>query len=100
MRRAEPGLTIEGEMQADVALLPKAREPYPFMRLEEPANVLIFPNLDAGNIGYKLLNAMGSEVIGPLVLGMRRPVNVLQQGAGVSTVVHMTSLTVASAIHR
>ena len=65
--------------------------------LEGAANVLIFPNLSAGNIAYKLLSAMGSEVIGPLVLGMRRPVNVLQQGASVSTVVHMTALTVARA---
>ncbi|MAQ16759.1 MAG: NADP-dependent malic enzyme [Sandaracinus sp.] len=100
VRRAQPELIIEGEMQADVALLEAAREPYPFMRLDEPANVLIFPSLNAGNIAYKLLNAMGSEVIGPLVLGMERPVNVLQQGASVSTVVHMTSLTVARAIRR
>ncbi|MBO6934898.1 MAG: NADP-dependent malic enzyme [Deltaproteobacteria bacterium] len=100
VRRAQPELMIEGEMQADVALLEQARAPYPFMQLQEPANVLIFPSLNAGNIAYKLLNAMGSEVIGPLVLGMERPVNVLQQGASVSTVVHMTSLTVARAIRR
>ena len=100
VRRAQPDLIIDGEMQADVALLEEAQKPYPFMRLEGPANVLIFPSLDAGNIGYKLLNAMGSEVIGPLVLGMQRPVNVLQQGASVPTVVHMTSLTVARAIRQ
>ena len=100
VRAARPDLMIDGEMQADVALLPKAREPYPFSRLEGSANVLVFPNLDAGNIGYKLLGALGSEVIGPLVLGMERPVNVLQQGASVSTIVHMTSLTVAQALHR
>ena len=100
VRRAQPELIIEGEMQADVALLEGAREPYPFMALDEPANVLIFPGLASGNIAYKLLNATGSEVIGPLVLGMERPVNVLQQGASVATVVHMTSLTVARAIRR
>ena len=97
VKRLRPDLQVEGEMQADVALLESARGPYPFASLEGAANVLIFPNLSAGNIAYKLLSAMGSEVIGPLVLGMRRPVNVLQQGASVSTVVHMTALTVARA---
>jgi malate dehydrogenase (oxaloacetate-decarboxylating)(NADP+) len=62
--------------------------------------VLVFPNLDAGNIAYKLLAASGEgEVIGPLVLGMKHPVNVLQQGASVSTIVHMTAITVARASH-
>ena len=94
-----PDIAIDGEMQADVALLDEAREPYPFAAFTGAANVLIFPSLDAGNIAYKLLSAAGgAEVIGPLVLGMKRPVNVLQQGASVSTIVHMTSLTVASAI--
>ena len=60
--------------------------------------MLIFPNREAGNIAYKLLAALGSEVIGPIVLGVRRPVNVLSQGASVSKIVHMTSLTVAHAI--
>ena len=100
VREAEPDLAIEGEMQADVALLEAARKPYPFLALDGPANVLIFPSLNAGNIAYKLLNASGSEVIGPLVLGMQRPVNVLQQGANVSTVVHITALTVARAIRQ
>jgi malate dehydrogenase (oxaloacetate-decarboxylating)(NADP+) len=98
LKQARPDLQVDGEMQADVALLREARKPYPFCELDGPANVLVFPNLDAGNIAYKLLNAMGNEVIGPLVLGMRRPVNVLQQGARVETIVHMTALTVARAI--
>ncbi len=85
-------------MQADVALVEELRAPYPFQRLDGPANVLIFPNLSAGNIAYKLLGASGSDIIGPLVLGTRKPVNVLQQGASVSSVVHMTTLTVARAI--
>ena len=98
VRKLRPDLEVEGEMQADVALLDHAREPYPFMRLSGSANVLVFPNLGAGNIAYKLLGAAGSQVIGPLVLGMAKPVNVLQQGANVSTIVHMTSMTVARAI--
>ena len=98
VKERRPDLQVDGEMQADVALTAEARAPYPFMELDRPANVLVFPNLDAGNIAYKLLSAMGNEVIGPLVLGMRRPVNVLQQGARVETIVHMTALTVARAI--
>ena len=98
-KRSRPQYEIEGEMQADVALVDELRTPtYPFAELTGSANVLIFPNLSAGNIAYKLLSAMGSEVIGPIVLGMRKPVNVLQQGAGVASVVHMTTLTVARAI--
>jgi len=98
VRERRPDIPVEGEMQADVALDEEARAPYPFAQLDGPANVLIFPSLDAGNIGYKLLGAMGSEVIGPLVLGMRKPVNVLQQGASVSTIVHMATLTASWAI--
>ncbi|MEC7521110.1 MAG: NADP-dependent malic enzyme [Myxococcota bacterium] len=98
VRERRPDLEVDGEMQADVALLEQAREPYPFTTLSGSANVLVFPNLDAGNIAYKLLAALGSEVIGPIVLGVRKPVNVLSQGANVSKIVHMTSLTVAHAI--
>ncbi len=99
VRATRPDIEVDGEMQADVALLEEARKPYPFIRLTGPANVLVFPNLGAGNIAYKLLASTGHQVIGPLVLGMAQPVNVLQQGASVSTIVHMTSLTVARA-HR
>jgi len=99
VKELRPDLMVDGEMQADVALLPELREPYPFSALKGAANVLIFPNLDAGNIAYKLLAAAGdSEVIGPLVLGMKRPVNVLQQGASVSSIVAMTAITAARAI--
>ncbi|MEM9072804.1 MAG: phosphate acyltransferase, partial [Myxococcota bacterium] len=97
-KKLRPGIEIEGEMQADVALQSEMRAPYPFSDLTGPANILVFPNLAAGNIAYKLLGATGSEVIGPMVLGTRQPVNVVQQGANVSSVVHMTTLTVARAI--
>ncbi|MDH5491671.1 MAG: NADP-dependent malic enzyme [Myxococcales bacterium] len=94
-----PELQIDGEMQANVALLEEDRSAYPFCKLKGPANVLVFPNLDAGNVAYKLLAVSGSgEIIGPLVLGMRKPVNVLQMGTSVSTIVHMTTLTVARAL--
>jgi malate dehydrogenase (oxaloacetate-decarboxylating)(NADP+) len=93
-----PELMIDGEMQANVALDEEARAPYRFSKLKGPANILIFPNLDAGNAAYKLLAATGgADVIGPMVMGMRKPVNVLQQGANVDAIVHMTAITVARA---
>lgn len=97
VKALRPDIVVDGEMQANVALDDEARAPYPFSALESPANVLIFPNLDAGNIAYKLLASLGeAPVIGPIVLGLRQPVNVLQQGASVDDIVHMTSITVAS----
>jgi malate dehydrogenase (oxaloacetate-decarboxylating)(NADP+) len=98
----KPELMIDGEMQANVALDEEARAPYPFCKLKGPANVLIFPNLDAGNAAYKLLSVTGAvaDVIGPMVLGLRKPVNVLQQGASVDAIVHMTSITVARAVRQ
>ncbi len=96
-----PELNIDGEMQANVALDEEARAPYPFCTLKGAANVLIFPNLDAGNAAYKLLAATGdADIVGPIVMGMRKPVNVLQQGANVDSIVHMTAITVARAIGR
>jgi len=99
VKARRPDLMIEGEMQANLALDEEARALYPFSRLKGAANVLIFPNLDAGNAAYKLLGVIGDgDVIGPIVLGMKKPVNVLQQGANVDAIVHMTAITVARAI--
>jgi len=99
VKARRPELMIDGEMQANVALDEDARAPYPFSPLKGAANVLIFPNLDAGNAAYKLLGVIGDgDVIGPIVLGMKKPVNVLQQGANVDSIVHMTAITVARAI--
>ncbi len=101
VKALRPDLMIDGEMQANVALDEDARAPYPFCTLKGSANVLIFPNLDAGNAAYKLMGATGGvEVIGPIVLGMRKQVNVLQQGASVDAIVHMSAITVARAIRR
>ncbi len=99
VQRLRPELMIDGEMQANVALDEEARAPYGFSKLKGAANVLIFPNLDAGNAAYKLLAVTGgADVIGPMVLGLRYPVNVLQQGATVDQIVHMTAITAAQAI--
>ncbi len=101
VKERQPDLAIDGEMQANVAVDEDDRSPYPFCELRGPANVLIFPNLDAGNASYKLLAASeGAQAIGPIVLGVRKPVNVLQQGASVEAIVHVTSITAASAARR
>jgi malate dehydrogenase (oxaloacetate-decarboxylating)(NADP+) len=98
VKARRPELMIDGEMQANVALDPKDRENYPFSSLEGAANVLIFPNLDAGNSAYKLLAvAGGAEVVGPILLGVQKPVSVLQQNASVDAIVHMTAMTVSRA---
>jgi malate dehydrogenase (oxaloacetate-decarboxylating)(NADP+) len=98
VQRLRPELMIDGEMQANLALDEEARSVYPFSKLKGAANVLIFPNLDAGNAAYKLLQVTGNaDVIGPMVLGLKKPVNVLQQGASVDAIVHMTAITAAKA---
>uniref|UniRef100_UPI0026342A25 phosphate acyltransferase n=1 Tax=Haloplanus sp. TaxID=1961696 RepID=UPI0026342A25 len=66
--------------------------------LEEPANVLIFPNLEAGNIGYKLLQRLGgADAIGPMLVGMDKPVHVLQRGDEVKDIVNLAGVAVVDA---
>ncbi len=93
--QARPELEIDGEMQVDAALVAEERaDRYPFSKLTADANVLIFPDLNAANIAYKLLWRFGNaEVIGPLLLGMNKPVNVLQQNAGVQEIVNLAAVT-------
>ncbi|HEY0971976.1 MAG TPA: NADP-dependent malic enzyme [Gemmatimonadales bacterium] len=102
LRRRDPALVVDGEMQADTALDAEALAgTYPFSRLREPANVLIFPNLSAGNIAYKLLHRLGgATAIGPILLGMRRAVHVLEQGASVEDIVNMAAVAVVDAQQR
>ena len=90
-----PDLELDGEMQVDAAVLPaEAHETFPFSRLTEEANVFVFPDLNAANIGYKLLWRLGgAEVIGPVLIGMNKPVNVLQMGASVSDIVNLAAVT-------
>ena len=76
-------------------------ESYPFSALKEPANVLIFPNLSAGNIAYKLLHHLGgATAIGPILVGMAKPVHVLEQGADVQDIVNMAAVAVMDAQSR
>ncbi len=102
LRQRDPNLVVDGEMQADTALDADALTgTYPFSRLKEPANVLIFPNLSAGNIAYKLLHRLGgATAIGPILLGMRRAVHVLEQGASVEDIVNMAAVAVVDAQQR
>jgi malate dehydrogenase (oxaloacetate-decarboxylating)(NADP+) len=97
VRRLRPDLEIDGEVQADIAVEPeKMRELFPFSRLTDEANVLIFPSLSAGNAAYKVLAALGgATAIGPILLGVNKPVTVLPRDANVDTIVSMIAYTVA-----
>ncbi|MFW6003600.1 MAG: NADP-dependent malic enzyme [Halanaeroarchaeum sp.] len=90
---------VDGEMQADTAIVEDILTgTYDFAELDEPANVLIFPNLEAGNIGYKLLQRLGgAEAIGPMLVGMDKPVHVLQRGDEVKDIVNLATVAVVDA---
>lgn len=99
-KKRYPDLILDGEMQANTALNTHLlREHYPFSELaEKGANTLIFPNVVSGNIAYKVLQEIGgAEVIGPILMGMRKPVHVLQLGASVREIVNMSAIAVVDA---
>ncbi|SDZ75694.1 malate dehydrogenase (oxaloacetate-decarboxylating)(NADP+) [Haloplanus vescus] len=93
---------VDGEMQADTAVVEDILEgTYDFADLDDPANVLIFPNLEAGNIGYKLLQRLGgADAIGPMLVGMDKPVHVLQRGDEVNDIVNLAGVAVVDAQER
>ena len=99
VKRRAPALMVDGEMQADTAVTPDIiQQTYPFSTLHGGANVLIFPNLEAGNIAYKLLARLGgAELIGPIIMGLDKPMHVLQRGAEVNDIVNMASIAVVDA---
>jgi len=107
---------VDGEMQADTAVVEDMLSgTYEFAELDEPANVLVFPNLEAGNIGYKLLQRLGdaeavgpikllqrlgdAEAVGPMLVGMDKPVHVLQRGDEVKDIVNLAGVAVVDAQH-
>jgi len=102
LRKRDPALVVDGEMQADTAMDENIlRSSYSFSVLKERANVLIFPNLSAGNIAYKLLHHLGGATkIGPFLVGMNLPVHVLEQGADVQDIVNMAAVAVMDAQQR
>jgi malate dehydrogenase (oxaloacetate-decarboxylating)(NADP+) len=99
--RADPDVDfpVDGEMQADTAVVEDMLAgTYGFSALDEPANVLVFPNLEAGNIAYKLLQRLGgAEAIGPMLVGMDQPVHVLQRGDEVKDIVNLAGVAVVDA---
>jgi malate dehydrogenase (oxaloacetate-decarboxylating)(NADP+) len=98
-RQADPSLVIDGEMQADTAVVEEIlKKDYPFTRLGGAANVLVFPELAAGNVAYKLLDRLGgAKAVGPLLMGISKPFNVLQRGTDMENVVNVAAITVAQA---
>ena len=106
MRRAtelvlerNPELMVDGEMMADTALVPEIiEEEYPFSQLKGGATVLIFPDLAAANIAYKMMMRIGgAESLGPILMGLSKPVHVLQRGATVEEIVNMAAIAVVDA---
>ena len=100
-RAKHPGLMIDGEMQADTAVVPEiVDERYPFSAVRD-ANVLVFPSLESANIAYKLLARLGgAKAIGPILLGMGAPMHVLQTGDEVNNIVQIAALAVMDAMNR
>src|SRR5881392_318440 len=96
----DPELQVDGEMQADTAVVERIlTRVYPFAKLRSPANVLIFPDLDAANIAYKLLARLGeAQAIGPILVGMDRPVHVLQRLSEVPEIVNMAVIAAVDAL--
>lgn len=95
-----PGLIVDGEMQANYALNGKLRfKRYPFNKLgDADANTLIFPNLSSGNITYKVLQSIGTtESIGPILMGMKKPVHILQRDSSVREIINMVAVAVVDA---
>ena len=99
LEEKRPEIEVEGEVQANVAInYELQRRNFPFSRLTGPANVLIFPNLESGNVAYKLMRELGGiPAVGPLLLGMDKPVTVLERDCEVDNIVQMTVLTVVQA---
>lgn len=99
VNQLRPDLIIDGEMQADTAVVPEIIEKeFPFSKIKGGANVLIFPNLSSGNIAYKLFERLtDATVIGPILMGMNKPIHVLQRGATVDDIINMSAIAVVGA---
>jgi malate dehydrogenase (oxaloacetate-decarboxylating)(NADP+) len=98
-----PGMVVDGELQANFALNNRLlSEQFPFSELvDKSVNTLIFPNLSSGNIAYKLMQEMGkAEAIGPVLLGMRKSVHILQMGSSVREIVNMVTIAAIDAQYK
>lgn len=90
LKKWDSRVIVDGEMQADTAVNSDImKNIFPLSRIKNGANIFIFPNLDSGNIAYKLVQQMGSgEVIGPLLMGIQKPVDIVQRTGGVDDIVN------------
>ena len=95
VKALHPNLVVDGEMQADTAVDAEIlARVFPFCEIKKGANILIFPNLESGNIGYKLLQQFGGgEVLGPFVMGLKRPANIVAQSASVEDIFNTVAMT-------
>jgi len=98
VKQRNPELMVDGEMMADTAVVPELLAEYPFSTLRQRANILVFPSLEAGNIAYKLvLRIGGAEALGPILMGLSKPVHVLQRGSTVEEIIDVAALAVVDA---
>lgn len=99
VKKTNKNLIVDGEIQADFALNKEKRSyVFPFSDLKENANTLIFPNLESGNIAYKLIQELDeAEAIGPILIGMKKPVHILQLGCSVREIVNIVTIAVVDA---
>lgn len=95
LKKKVPGIMVDGEMQADTAVDPNIiNEIFPFSTLKKGANILVFPELNSANIAYKLVHKLGGgEILGPFLMGIRRPAHVLQRSCSVTDIVNTVALT-------
>ena len=99
LHKADPALVVDGEVMADVAVSPELIEKtYPFSTLKGGANVLVFPDLNSANVAYKLLQKLGGcETLGPILMGMSKPVHILSRDAEVEEIVNLAAIAVVDA---
>ncbi len=99
VKQRRPDIIVDGEMQADTAVVPSIiEEDFPFSSLKGGANILIFPDLASGNIAYKLMARLtDTTVIGPILMGLNKPIHVLQRGATVDDIINMAAIAVVEA---